>query len=672
MVETRWFKTTLNLKPKGKGIGLLLKNVRLFLRACSRRDEEGSGKLKGRLLKELEEKGLGEERARVTALFKICCNFIEHGWGVRVQERELQIARPIRERGAQKEYKRQVQRTLHVERNRSLTEPAAAAFIREMETRKLTKAGWVSIFNLMRDGRELAKALCGRKDKNSIEELKTVMVPYLQFVETDERDREKAFCQETGLRLVDIWRYFRMTWSNKYEPVPGRKMMILVRDRAAPFHPVIGIAALSSAIPKLMVRDKWLGWVPEAVWDRINNECSEEWARWIHSNWNALLKELFIDDFIEEKVLSIRDISCPSKEAIERLRKEGQLHRETHHLNTRKSDFEALGKRGNDHWRNVARTLLYRSKRALALSDLLEMKRVFRESQFDNPSKESLASFLKSPRARWVVVAMAKAMKGRSMGISIMDISVCGALAPYADLLCGKLVAMLLTSSEVVEQYRDRYRDNDSIIASSMAGRVIRRDPVLVFLGTTSLYGVSSSQYNRITIPANRVVPKKEGEIRYRELGTSGGFGTFHISSESIEAMGVVLAQAKGGRRVNSIFGEGASPRLRKVREGLDELGLPSDEILKHGDERIVYGVNLVANPGDYLLGFTDKPEYILNGDGKRISDRIVDWWMERWLLNRAKNEEILSRVEQHDLTYPIRHGARAPQTEVFSGQLEF
>ena len=42
-------------------------------------------------------------------------------------------------------------------------------------------------------------------------------------------------------------------------------MAFLVRDRAADCHPVIGIAALSSAIVQMDQRDRWIGWRPQDV-----------------------------------------------------------------------------------------------------------------------------------------------------------------------------------------------------------------------------------------------------------------------------------------------------------------------------------------------------------------------------------------------------------------------
>lgn len=76
----------------------------------------------------------------------------------------------------------------------------------------------------------------------------------LEFVTPD------AVCKHTGLRLNDIWRYFRHTWVNSYRSVPGRSMMVLVRDAAGPNHLIIGLAALGSSVVQSSVRDAWIGW----------------------------------------------------------------------------------------------------------------------------------------------------------------------------------------------------------------------------------------------------------------------------------------------------------------------------------------------------------------------------------------------------------------------------
>src|SRR3546814_14741663 len=55
-----------------------------------------------------------------------------------------------------------------------------------------------------------------------------------------------AKCTETGLTLNDIWRYFRHTWAHEYRPIPGRQMLVLIRNAARPRRPIMGIAMLAS------------------------------------------------------------------------------------------------------------------------------------------------------------------------------------------------------------------------------------------------------------------------------------------------------------------------------------------------------------------------------------------------------------------------------------------
>ncbi len=71
---------------------------------------------------------------------------------------------------------------------------------------------------------------------------------------------------------MDVWRYFRHTWTNQYTSVPGRSMMFLVRDRAAPFHPIVGIGALSSPVMQIRERDTWIGWHPDTFLSHIRVE----------------------------------------------------------------------------------------------------------------------------------------------------------------------------------------------------------------------------------------------------------------------------------------------------------------------------------------------------------------------------------------------------------------
>ncbi|HEY0138185.1 MAG TPA: Druantia anti-phage system protein DruA, partial [Nannocystis sp.] len=216
---------------------------------------------------------------------------------------------------------------------------------------------------------------------------------------------------------------------------------------------------------------------------------------------------------------------------------------------------------------------------------------------------------------------------------------------------------------------RRRYASAESEIASSVAGRSIMRAPKLVLLGTTSLYGVGSSQYNRIKIPVDRIGGANKDVIRFEELGRSEAFGTSHYSEETVDAL-VDLVQQSEEQRVNSIFGEGASPKLRKVRQALDLLNLPTGLLLRHYRPRVVYGVSLIRNLEDYLIGLARKPDYIIPlNEGPAATAQTGAWWRERWLRNRIASDEVLEEVARHTRVHPITHGARVVQQPASSQQ---
>jgi hypothetical protein len=141
----------------------------------------------------------------------------------------------------------------------------------------------------MRDGEDLARRLGDILDNENAEVqadlLSRVVRPYVQVVETD------AVCSQTGLRLNDIWRYLRHTWVTSYKSVPGRSMMILVRDAAADNHPVIGIASLASSVVQQSTRDKWIGWDSETVVQRFRAAPkAKKCVQWLISELDGFIR----------------------------------------------------------------------------------------------------------------------------------------------------------------------------------------------------------------------------------------------------------------------------------------------------------------------------------------------------------------------------------------------
>src|SRR5262249_19728071 len=184
------------------------------------------------------------------------------------------------------------------------------------------------------------------------------------------------------------------------------------------------------------------------------------------------------------------------------------------------------------------------------------------------------------------------------------------------------------------------------------------------------LYGTGSSQYNRVSIPAAEVGGKGDERVVYQKIELSRGFGTYHISNETRKYAEYLLARRAQGRTVNSIFGEGVNPRLRKIRDAMNTLSLPTEELLQHENARVVYGVSLPKNFSDILLGRSHKPLFLLpQSKPRRRSELIADYWRRRWLLNRIENKDVLLSVEPHRLSYPVTHGARVPLPREFNDQ---
>lgn len=582
------------------------------------------------------------------------------GWRIRVRARRV-FVQPAQEvhsdRSAEKE---RVRRQELVKRDAQLGRDSVQEFVRSMERPSLFMGKRVSIFSLMRDGRELAEALRGARQHSSngwAEALKRIVDPYIQVIHSSQET-----CALTGLNLLEIWRYFRHTWTNQHTTVPGRNMMFLVRDAAALNHPIIGIGSLSSPIVQLRERDRWIGWQPEGFLEQLTTKPTGAVARWLVRVVDQALDEVYVTDFIQDGVLGRHHLVSPTDEVIQQLYRLGATERKFHHRFVRPQQHKRRGvdRSQRKYWRGRARLHLFRSKRALALARFLEARKILRRHFGSRPTASGLKALIESYEGREVIRKLLKKAKADRIGIAVADISVCGAVQPYNAVLGGKLTAMLAASPEIVIEYERRYSRAESEIASSMAGRPIIRKPHLVLLGTTSLYGVGSSQYNRVKVPCEVIGGRRGEVVRFEELGHSEAFGTSQYLDETIEALAQLVSQGADGQRVNSIFGEGVSPKLRKVRAGLESLNFPSEILLRHHRRRIIYAVSLVRNLFDYLVGLTRTPSYVFPRTPPKESTRqIAEWWRDRWLRHRIASDEVLESVSRHTLVRPVQHGAR-------------
>jgi len=422
-------------------------------------------------------------------------------------------------------------------------------------------------------------------------------------------------------------------------------------------------------VVQLRARDSWIGWNPEEFRATIKAGSPARWAKWLERSLSQLIKSIYLKDLRSEGLLDRKTIGRPTTEGIARLRRFALAERRLHHLYPKRQMHKTAADGGHKtDWEAQARTHLFRSKRAAMLADLLDARRRLQAGGFTKALTDALQRAMTSQTSYRALRTVLRHVKAAHAGIDMMDISVCGAIAPYNTLLGGKLVSLLMASPEVVTAYTKRYKSAVSVIASAIAGRAVCRRPNLVLLGTTSLYDVAPAQYNRLRMPARIAGGRDSEELAFVPLGRTVGFGSYHFSRETLAALDLVLARRHGGRPVNSIFGEGVNPKLRKVRTALDLLSLPSDSLLQHGNHRVIYAVPLARNFRAVLLGVTDRPKWIVP-QSSLATRAIISFWRDRWFAKRVERPGLLEAVAIHSVGYPVRHGARVPLPDVASEQ---
>lgn len=583
------------------------------------------------------------------AVALLLSDLIDQGWEVTADNDKIQLQPPgLRLVGESTEQaKERLRRALQTGRDRQLGDPGVQKFIGRMHRVVLRAQGRSSIADVIDDGAELAellRPLVGLLREEASARLKSVIDPIIEVCD------EEAKCSVTGLRLIDIWRYFRHTWSLEYRSTPGRQLGLLIRNAARPKRPVIGIAMLASPVVRMRVRDDWIGWnlepfvtrLRQGVWD------PEVALRALVAQLEKSIAEIRSDDLVspdelafpsERTILRLEQKSAGA--AITRLRELEEVYSQAEEANVAvrsQSDPAKSSVEGID-WRQASEEVLFVRKRAGTLGRLLDAKRTFQAIDWTKTGQTLLDTFIAHPNGlRTLNVALQEVRKA-GLSSQIADVSVCGAVAPYNTLLGGKLVALLMTSKEARDAYRARYADQVSIISSQMAGRAIYRPAELKILTTTSLYGNGSSQYNRLRLMAADY-PELDFDIQWKELAKTAGYGTVHLGTTTARVLREVSERNYRARRVNHRFGEGASPRMRQIREALEALGIDSNSVVHHASPRIFYGCELHAGAIQELLGL--QPVTERESPPARI---IASLWRKRWLAGRIRNVEVLDRV---------------------------
>ena len=200
--------------------------------------------------------------------------------------------------------------------------------------------------------------------------------------------------------------------------------------------------------------------------------------------------------------------------------------------------------------------------------------------------------------------------------VNIMDAYVLGALPPYNSLLCGKLVACLLRSRDIYDDFAKAYGRTTGIISGD------EKKARLLAITTSSSMG-RSSVYNRL---------KLDGREYFKPIGYTGGWGHFHIPDRLFADLREYLRLLKHSYADHNRFGQGPNWRLRTTRAALVSLGFDGDT-LRHGIQRQVFWCELAKNTVTMLRTGKGRP----NLSELLSAEDVAALALERWIIPRAE-----------------------------------
>lgn len=223
--------------------------------------------------------------------------------------------------------------------------------------------------------------------------------------------------------------------------------------------------------------------------------------------------------------------------------------------------------------------------------------------------------------------------------VNVLDAFVLGAVPPYNALMCGKLIACLIRTSEVKRAFERKYSSGKGLISKKS------KNPKLCLVTTSSALG-RSSVYNRL---------KLDGQKIFTSIGFTDGWGHFHISDSLFGDMRRFLRRKRDEYAKNYKYGDGPNWKLRAVRKTLSLLGMNPD-LLRHGICREVFVASLATNAQQYLSRKHKRVRYSALPSVSEIGRRAV----ERWVLPRSLRRPEYQRWSVPDVERLLSTGVTA------------
>jgi hypothetical protein len=210
-----------------------------------------------------------------------------------------------------------------------------------------------------------------------------------------------------------------------------------------------------------------------------------------------------------------------------------------------------------------------------------------------------------------------------------MEVTVCGAVPPFAQAMGGKLVISFLGHPYVVSASK---QTEGQLLAWSFD--FPRLDPLLpnhglLCISTKGLYSKHAPLYERAEFPGTT------RPVRLRHLANTAGQTTTLVSEKTVRLAKRLVEQTHGTTQrgtVSQTYGSGGAKRHRIIDAAVALAKLPS-KFAYAGIQRPVYGAYLVTNAPD-VAWFNDTPKWLIptNLQPAEASSEATDNWRRRYL----------------------------------------
>lgn len=195
---------------------------------------------------------------------------------------------------------------------------------------------------------------------------------------------------------------------------------------------------------------------------------------------------------------------------------------------------------------------------------------------------------------------------------------VLGAIPPYNAVLGGKLVALSIMFPKIRKDFEAKYEDQISVISG------LNKEAKLVYVDTLGAFG-KSALYTRL--------------LNWKFVGYTKGVSHLHITANGSWEL---IRELVPDEVYNTYkFGKGPNWKIRVLRHGLRELGLP-EQLLGIGWQRAYYRCALADNWRKYLLGESDDVVSL-----QYTEEQLIEYWRRRWIEPRLSRLQLnLKEIE--------------------------